>query len=82
MYKPEDGPDASGFMSGWNTADRLVEELYSEAGAKYSDAVRRCIRCDFDRRATSLDDCMRLQKCNKSVYPLYNPDSDQAVRQE
>jgi hypothetical protein len=43
-------------MTEWNTADRLVEELYNEAGGKYSDAVRRCIRCDFDRRGSSLQD--------------------------
>ncbi|KAF2661869.1 hypothetical protein K491DRAFT_646395 [Lophiostoma macrostomum CBS 122681] len=43
-------------MSEFNTADRLVDELYNEAGGKYSDAVRRCIRCDFDRRANSLED--------------------------
>jgi hypothetical protein len=43
-------------LTEWNTADRLVEELYNEAGERYSDAVRRCIRCDFDRRASSLVD--------------------------
>ncbi|KAH8690916.1 hypothetical protein BGW36DRAFT_364465 [Talaromyces proteolyticus] len=61
LYKPEDGPQGTGdpridLMTGWNTADRLVDELYSEAGGKYSDAVRRCIRCDFDRRSSSLED--------------------------
>lgn len=40
----------------WCTADRLVEnELEFEAGKRYSDAVRRCIRCDFDRKDMSLD---------------------------
>ncbi|KAH7372042.1 hypothetical protein BKA66DRAFT_534758 [Pyrenochaeta sp. MPI-SDFR-AT-0127] len=61
-----DGPQATGYtqldaMTEYNTADRLVEELYSEAGGKYSDAVRRCIRCDFDRRASSLED-IQFQK--------------------
>ncbi|KAF2786300.1 hypothetical protein K505DRAFT_380358 [Melanomma pulvis-pyrius CBS 109.77] len=60
LQRPEDG-DMTGdvrvdLMTEWNTADRLVDELYSEAGGKYSDAVRRCIRCDFDRRASSLED--------------------------
>ena len=58
FYKPEDGPLITGDtdpMTEWNTADRLVDELYDDAGPKYSDAVRRCIRCDFDRRASSLD---------------------------
>jgi hypothetical protein len=48
----------------FRTADRLAEALLSEAGAKYSDAVRRCIRCDFDQRASSLEDA----KFQKAVY--------------
>jgi hypothetical protein len=41
----------------WCTAERLVEnEIEFEAGKRYSDAVRRCIRCDFDRRDVNLDD--------------------------
>lgn len=61
LYQPEDGPRATGdprvdLMTQWHTADRLVDELYNDAGAKYTDAVRRCIRCDFDRRASSLED--------------------------
>ncbi|KAF2814361.1 uncharacterized protein BDZ99DRAFT_554877 [Mytilinidion resinicola] len=61
LHKPEDGPISSGDLSAdmrtqWYTADRIVDELYSDAGEKYSDAVRRCIRCNFDCRASSLDD--------------------------
>ena len=61
LHKDVDGPHNTGIpqvdsMTEYNTADRLVDELYSEAGGKYSDAVRRCIRCDFDRRASSLED--------------------------
>ncbi|KAF2176892.1 hypothetical protein K469DRAFT_605562 [Zopfia rhizophila CBS 207.26] len=61
LHRPDDGPQGTGdpridLMTEWNTADRLVDELYSEAGAKYSDAVRRCIRCDFDRRSSCLED--------------------------
>jgi hypothetical protein len=61
LHRPEDGPPETGdpridLMTEWNIADRLVDELYTDAGAKYSDAVRRCIRCDFDRRASSLED--------------------------
>ncbi|RYP33747.1 hypothetical protein DL767_004614 [Monosporascus sp. MG133] len=55
FHKPEDGPLGDP-MTEFNTADRLVDELYNEAGGKYSDAVRRCIRCDFDCRANSLND--------------------------
>jgi len=58
---PEDGPLGSedlfaSDLAEWNTANRLVEELYYEAGEKYSSAVRRCIRCDSDHRANSLED--------------------------
>ncbi|OAL55261.1 hypothetical protein IQ07DRAFT_160947 [Pyrenochaeta sp. DS3sAY3a] len=61
LRRDGDGPCGVGgeqldFMTEWNVADRLVDDLYSEAGGKYSDAVRRCIRCDFDRRASSLED--------------------------
>lgn len=61
LHKLEDGPLKTGdaridLMTEFNTADRLVDELYYEAGGKYGDAVRRCIRCDFDRRASSLED--------------------------
>ncbi|RYO94236.1 hypothetical protein DL762_000483 [Monosporascus cannonballus] len=55
LHKPEDGPLGDS-MTEFITADRLVDELYNEAGGKYSDAVRRCVRCDFDRRANSLED--------------------------
>jgi len=48
-------------MAQFNTADRLSKALYDEAGDTYSDAVRRCIRCDFDSRASSLDNA-QLQK--------------------
>lgn len=55
------GDAFSDLMTGFNTADRLAEALLSEAGAKYSDAVRRCVRCDFDQHASSLEDT-RFQK--------------------
>ena len=39
----------------WCTAERLIEEeLEYEAGPRYLDAVRRCIRCDFNRKDSSL----------------------------
>jgi hypothetical protein len=41
----------------WCTAERLIdEEIALEAGQLYSDAVRRCIRCDFNQKNSSLDD--------------------------
>ncbi|TAQ87577.1 hypothetical protein B7494_g4086 [Chlorociboria aeruginascens] len=48
--------DTANSMSDWNTADRLVDSLYFEAGFRYGNAVRRCIRCDFDRQGTNLND--------------------------
>lgn len=56
-----DGPQKTGnasedLLTEFNTADRLAEDLLSEAGLRYSDAVRRCIHCDFDQRSRSLED--------------------------
>jgi hypothetical protein len=55
LHRTEDGPVGEA-LSEFNTAYRLVDELYNEAGGKYSDAVRRCIRYDFDCRTNSLED--------------------------
>lgn len=44
------------FLTLFNTACRLVSELADEAGELYSDAARRCIRCDFNARARSFQD--------------------------
>jgi hypothetical protein len=41
----------------WCTAERLVdEEIEFQGGPLYLDAVRRCIRCDFNRKESNLDD--------------------------
>jgi hypothetical protein len=61
LRKPEDGSEdvddpVSSLMADWNTAYRLWDKLYEEAGATYADVVRRCIRCDFDRRGCDLED--------------------------
>ena len=50
-----DDPIAA-FVTEWKIADRLVDKLYSDIGHYYGDAVRRCIRCDFDRKSNCLDD--------------------------
>jgi hypothetical protein len=50
--------------STWITADRLVEDVYLEGGGRYGDAVRHCIRCDFDRQETSLED----ERFQEAVY--------------
>jgi hypothetical protein len=69
LHQDADGAQNTGdafldLVTEFRTADRLAEALLSEAGAKYSDAVRRCIRCDFDQRASSLEDA----KFQKAVY--------------
>lgn len=60
LHIPEDGPLSDDLVTAalteWNTADRLVNHLYDEVGCFYADAVRRCIRCDFDRKSCCLDD--------------------------
>lgn len=44
-------------LPSWCTAIRLVDSrLKYEAGALYTQVVRRCVRCDFDRDSTSLND--------------------------
>lgn len=37
------------------TAERQLDRVYSEAGVRYGDAVRRCIRQEFDQREESLE---------------------------
>tara|TARA_R110002003_G_scaffold141_27_gene13080 strand:+ start:15497 stop:16732 length:1236 start_codon:yes stop_codon:yes gene_type:complete len=69
LHQDIDGPQNTGnamldIIAEFKTADRLADALLSEAGARYSDAVRRCIRCDFDQRASSLED----PKFQKAVY--------------
>jgi uncharacterized protein YciU (UPF0263 family) len=60
LHIPKDGPlsddPVTAVLTEWNTADRLVDRLYDEVGRFYGDAVRRCIRCDFDHKSSSLDD--------------------------
>lgn len=71
LWVAADGPQNTGnnlldLMTEFKTAERLSDALYSEAGAKYSDAVRRCIRCEFDKRARSLEDA----QFQKAVYQM------------
>ena len=59
------------------TANRLLDDVYDRAGAKYGDAVRRCIRCEFDHRKPSLED----DSFCKSVYDNVVMVLDEDVRQ-
>lgn len=66
LHEVDDGPldptDMQGnFITRLNIAYRLADELADDAGAKYSDAVRRCIRCDFSLRSNSLEN-VQFQK--------------------
>lgn len=60
LHVPEDGPlsddPVTAVLTEFNTADRLVDQLYGEVGRFYGDAVRRCIRCEFGQMSSSLDD--------------------------
>lgn len=61
LHKAGDGPldpanAQMNFLTMFNTAFRLVSELEDEAGEMYSDAVRRCIQCDFKSRARNFRD--------------------------
>ena len=52
-------------------AERLLPKVYREAGMRYGDAVRRCIRCDFDQVNESLEDeGFRQAVYNLVVVPL------------
>ena len=58
MRDPSDPLDRDGkanALTDWSTATRLLPDVFQEAGNRYSDAVRRCIYCDFDQRITSLE---------------------------
>jgi hypothetical protein len=64
LHRPEDGEIETGndSMTAWSTADRLIDDLDSEAGDKYAESVRRCIRCDFDYKLSVLDDSVFINK--------------------
>jgi hypothetical protein len=53
----DDDRDCQGALGPvWHTVERLAENIALEAGELYSDAVKRCIRCDFVRNDSSLKD--------------------------
>jgi hypothetical protein len=61
LHKARNGPGDSAdtqldFLTSFNTAFRLISELEDEAGEVYSDAVRRCIQCNFKSRARKFRD--------------------------
>lgn len=69
LHESEDGEQDSQDMQSrsltmFNTADRVAGEIAQDAGTRYSDAVQRCIRCDFNLSVSSLADV----KFQKAVY--------------
>ncbi|KAK4550246.1 hypothetical protein LTR36_003213 [Oleoguttula mirabilis] len=49
--------------SDYFAANRILDQIYAEAGLAYGDAVRRCVLCEFDYRKTDLEDgafCKRV----------------------
>lgn len=56
LQGPHESNSEFNLNSTWIAADRLVEVVYLEGGTRYGDAVRHCIRCDFDQQETSLED--------------------------
>ena len=74
LRSTEDPLDNDGNASNWtdrSTAERYLDDVYKEAGNRYGDAVRRCIRCDFNQRKISLqDDDFRQAAYEGVVVPL------------
>nr|POF20020.1 hypothetical protein CFP56_52269 [Quercus suber] len=59
------------------TANRMLDKVYAKFGARYGDAVRRCILCEFDQRQTSLED----EAFRRAVYDNVVTVLDEEVRQ-
>ena len=66
MQEPDDLDD-DGKVNAYTrlaTAHRLIPAVYGEAGTRYGDAVRRCIRCDFDQ----LEETFESDEFRQAVY--------------
>ena len=51
----EEDVDKSEMLTNFNTASRLIDDVYNESGIRYGDVVRRCLKCPPDVRDASLD---------------------------
>ena len=58
------------------TANRLLQDVSDMEGDYYSNAVRRCIRCDFDQHTNSLSD----DNFREAVYELVVCELDTALQ--
>ena len=50
-----DSQNQANGLTDFATSIRLLKSIYSEAGEFYGDAVRRCIRCDFNQKHDDLE---------------------------
>lgn len=57
MQTPDDLDDDGkvNFYTSLATVQSLIPGVYTEAGAKYGDAVRRCVHSDFDQREETFE---------------------------
>ena len=81
LHKPEDGPLSSNdpvatILTQWNTADRLAEKLEGDVGFCYGDAVRRCIRCNFNCKSSCLDEITFQAEVYQGVVSLLQRNYD------
>ena len=51
----DDDIDRTEMMTNFNTASRLINDVYAESGSRYGDVVRRCLKCPPDVRDATLD---------------------------
>lgn len=62
------------FLTEYQTAVRLIDEVEDQAGLRYSTAIRRCVRCDFDERVYDLDNARFCKAFYKGVVALLEED--------
>ena len=73
MQTPDDLDDDGKVNSNTTlaTANRLIPKVYDEAGIRSGDAVRRCIRCDFDQHEETFEsDEFKQAVYQRVVVPL------------
>ena len=61
-------------LTEFRTAIRVLPDVRNDAGKRYFDAVRRCIRCDFDQEEYDLSDEKFSQAVFEKVVSLLQED--------
>lgn len=64
-------------LTDFAAATRLIDQVYKEAGVRYGDVVRRCIRCDFDKRQKTLHDEAFRRAVYENVVAVLEEDARQ-----